>query len=376
MVKSKQRNALSPDWHEGRRLDDVKADMAELLPALAMLDDAVAVTKGPRAPRSRKRVVAEPRAATPDVSTPDALAAEAARPEFVMADFSEPLMTDAERFAAEPPTAPAPAVPEPQAFPAPEIPAPVRAILVRPRRTVGDLFAYFAAMALAAVAGFFSVSGMAEIFPGAPLEVMVLAGTMEVGKLVIAGWLAAHWRDIGWNLRAMLSVLVVGLALINGIGVFGRLVEAHVGVVSQAQSQVTEKIETSEVRINAQVTAVADLDRRIAQIDGAIDEATRRGRVNAAMSLAEQQRKAREALVQQRGNEANTLTTMRTQRAALSGERAHAEAAAGPVRYLATLAGTDTETAVRWLILLMVLCCDPAAIALTIAASGRGNATA
>jgi hypothetical protein len=337
VVKPKQRNALSPDWHEGRRLDDVKADMAELLPALAMLDDAVAVTKGPRAPRSRKRVVAEPRAATPDVSSPDALAAEAARPEFVMADFSEPLMTDAERFAAEPPT---PAVPEPQAFPTPEIPAPVRAILVRPRRTVGDLFAYFAAMALAAVAGFFSVSGM------------------------------------GWNLRAMLTVLVVGLALINGIGVFGRLVEAHVGVVSQAQSQVAEKIETSEVRINAQMAAVTDLDRRIAQIDGAIDEATRRGRVNAAMSLAEQQRKAREALVQQRGNEANTLTTMRTQRAALSGERAHAEAAAGPVRYLATLAGTDTETAVRWLILLMVLCCDPAAIALTIAASGRGNATA
>jgi hypothetical protein len=32
------------------------------------------------------------------------------------------------------------------------------------------------------------------------------------------------------------------------------------------------------------------------------------------------------------------------------------------------MAGVDTETAVRWLILLMVLCCDPAAIALTVAA--------
>jgi hypothetical protein len=33
------------------------------------------------------------------------------------------------------------------------------------------------------------------------------------------------------------------------------------------------------------------------------------------------------------------------------------------------MVGTDAETAVRWLILLMVVCCDPAAIALTIAVS-------
>jgi hypothetical protein len=39
-------------------------------------------------------------------------------------------------------------------------------------------------------------------------------------------------------------------------------------------------------------------------------------------------------------------------------------------QYLAVMVGTDAETAVRWLILLMVLCCDPAAIALTIAVAG------
>jgi hypothetical protein len=33
------------------------------------------------------------------------------------------------------------------------------------------------------------------------------------------------------------------------------------------------------------------------------------------------------------------------------------------------MTGTEPETAVRWLILLMVLCCDPAAIALTVAAT-------
>jgi hypothetical protein len=32
---------------------------------------------------------------------------------------------------------------------------------------------------------------------------------------------------------------------------------------------------------------------------------------------------------------------------------------------------TDSETAVRWLILMMVLTCDPLALALTVAASAR-----
>jgi hypothetical protein len=49
------------------------------------------------------------------------------------------------------------------------------------------------------------------------------------------------------------------------------------------------------------------------------------------------------------------------------------EAEAAPIRYVAELVGTDTdsERAIRWLILMMVLTCDPLAIALTAAASAR-----
>jgi hypothetical protein len=44
-----------------------------------------------------------------------------------------------------------------------------------------------------------------------------------------------------------------------------------------------------------------------------------------------------------------------------------------PNRYVAELVGTDpdSERATRWLIALMVLCCDPLAIALTAAATAR-----
>jgi hypothetical protein len=193
---------------------------------------------------------------------------------------------------------------------------------------------------------------------------------MEAGKLVIAGWLAAHWRRVGWKMRSVMVALVAGLALINAAGVFGRLVEAHVSVAAAARSSVAERIEALDARATAQSATIADLDSRVAQIDRAVDESTRRGRVTRAINIATQQRVTRDGLDTQRQAATAMLVGLRAQRAALVGERFRVEASTGPIQYLAMMAGTAPEAAVRWLMLLMVLCCDPAAIALTVAATG------
>jgi hypothetical protein len=249
---------------------------------------------------------------------------------------------------------------------APTVP---EAVPAAPERTSGA-FALVAALALATVAAYFSVTGMVEIFPGAPVAVMVLAATMEAGKLVIAGWLAAHWRRVGWKMRSVMVALVAGLALINAAGVFGKLVEAHVSVAASARSSVAERTEALDARVTAQSATIADLDSRVAQIDRAVDESTRRGRVTRAVSIATQQRVTRDGLDAQRQAATAMLVGLQTQRAALVGERFRIEASAGPIQYLAMMVGAAPEAAVRWLILLMVLCCDPAAIALTVAATG------
>jgi hypothetical protein len=248
---------------------------------------------------------------------------------------------------------------------APSVP---EAIPAMPERASGA-FTLVAALALATVAAYFSVTGMAEIFPGAPVAIMVLAATMEAGKLVIAGWLAAHWRRVGWKMRSVMVALVAGLALINAAGVFGKLVEAHVSVAASARSSVGERIGALDARVTAQSATVADLDSRVAQIDRAVDESTRRGRVTRAINIATQQRVTRDGLDTQRQAATATLVGLQTQRAALVGERFRIEASAGPIQYLAIMVSAAPEAAVRWLILLMVLCCDPAAIALTVAAT-------
>ena len=251
---------------------------------------------------------------------------------------------------------------------APTVPEAVAAAPERARTS--RAFALVAALALATVAAYFSVAGMAEIFPGDPVAVMVLAATMEAGKLVIAGWLAAHWRRTNLKMRTVMVALVAGLALINAAGVFGKLVEAHVSVAASSRSGVTERIEALDARVRAQSASVADLDSRIVQIDRAVDESTRLGRVTRAINIATQQRTTRDGLDTQRQAATATLVGLQAQRAALTGERSRIEASAGPIQYLAMMAGVAPEVAVRWLILLMVLCCDPAAIALTVAAAG------
>jgi hypothetical protein len=240
-----------------------------------------------------------------------------------------------------------PAVPE--AIPA--VPDAAAVVAAPPRRErTSRTFAIAAALALATVAAYFSVAGMAEIFPGDPVAVMVLAATMEAGKLVIAGWLAAHWRQTSWRMRSVLVALVAGLALINAAGVFGKLVEAHVSVAATARSGVTERIEALDARVVAQTAVVADLNGRIAQIDRAVDESTRRGRVTRALNIVTQERATRDGLDTQRQAATATLVELQAQRAALVGERSRIEASTGPIQYLAMMVGAAPEVAVRWLI--------------------------
>jgi hypothetical protein len=199
--------------------------------------------------------------------------------------------------------------------------------------------------------------------------VIAMAVAMESAKLVTAGWLARRWRVTAWIWRITLAALVAGLAIINAAGVYAQLVATHVGERGAAVAGLERQDGALAARIEVAAHNVADLDRRLGQIDTAIEEAAKRGKINTALSAMEAQRRARANLVDERSREAGT-----------SGQPSRRNAPpwlpkteAAPLRYVAELLGTDTdsERAIRWLITLMVLCCDPLAIALTAAASAR-----
>jgi hypothetical protein len=246
----------------------------------------------------------------------------------------------------------------------------------RSRSGAIDVTAYVTAAGLTTVAALFSIKGMVQLFPGTPALIIAMAVAMEGSKLVTAGWLASQWRLTSWIWRVVLITLIAGLALINAAGVASQLVAAHVGDRGTAQSAVETQDATLAARIDVQAHAVADLDRRLGQIDSAIEEAARRGRTNTALSAIEGQRRARAALVDERKREGSALAALKAERASLAAQGRQIETEAAPIRYVAELIGadTDSERAIRWLIALIVLCCDPLAIALTAAASARRTA--
>jgi hypothetical protein len=85
------------------------------------------------------------------------------------------------------------------------------------------------------------------------------------------------------------------------------------------------------------------------------------------------QRKTRAGLAGEREKAAGTLAALKAERASVTAQGRRIETEAVPIVYVAELLGVggDSERAIRWLIALMVLCCDPLAIALTAAASAR-----
>ena len=85
----------------------------------------------------------------------------------------------------------------------------------------------FSALSVSASAAFYSVSGLSKLFAGASFEVIIMAGSLEVSKLVIASLLYQYWDTINKILRTYLAIATVILVLITSMGIYGFLSAAY-----------------------------------------------------------------------------------------------------------------------------------------------------
>ena len=83
------------------------------------------------------------------------------------------------------------------------------------------------ALSVSASAAFYSVSGLSKLFAGATMEVIIMAGSLEVAKLVIASLLYKYWDTLNKALRTYLTVATVVLVLITSMGIYGFLSAAY-----------------------------------------------------------------------------------------------------------------------------------------------------
>jgi len=123
----------------------------------------------------------------------------------------------------------------------------------------------FIALCISAVAIYYSVAGLVAIFAAAAIPIIIMGGTLEVGKLVTAVWLHKYWRRATWWLRYYLALAVVVLMFITSMGIFGFLSKAHIEQTS-ASIESVEQVE----RINTELARQqAIIDRAEIKIDEA-----------------------------------------------------------------------------------------------------------
>jgi len=126
------------------------------------------------------------------------------------------------------------------------------------------------ALAIAGVAAWFSIVGLMLLFSGSAMSIAVMAGTLEVGKLLTASWLYRYWNETSIWLRSYLTIAVVILMVVTSIGIFGYLSKAAGDQASDTGDAVAivERVNSQIAREENKITILED---RISSIGGTVD---------------------------------------------------------------------------------------------------------
>jgi hypothetical protein len=83
------------------------------------------------------------------------------------------------------------------------------------------------ALSISISSAYYSIYGLGALFAGAAIQIMIMAGTLEFAKIVLAGFLHRFWNNLHTLLRYYLSVAVLILIVISSMGVYGYLAAAY-----------------------------------------------------------------------------------------------------------------------------------------------------
>lgn len=229
------------------------------------------------------------------------------------------------------------------------------------------------ALLVAGCAAYFSVQGLATLYAGAFLAVCIMAGSLEIGKLVAASYLHRYWNKTSLILKTYLILAVISLMGITSLGIFGFLTSAY---------------QQSHVKIEMLDTQKTGLDSEKQIIEFEIDNLSKRIETLNQIRIIQEQRvqdagnyklpreQAYEAInkanleIEQSKNKINELSlkikTINESLLNLKSEESKSTDI-GTLKFVAQLFGVDVSIIVKWFTLVIVLVFDPLAVSLVLA---------
>jgi len=207
------------------------------------------------------------------------------------------------------------------------------------------------ALALSGIAAYYSVIGLAQIFPGSFWPIIIMGSVLEAAKLVTVSWLYNNWKQTNKLMKSYFIVAVLLLMLITSMGIFGFLARSHM--------ETNVVIGTNSVQLqtlNSQEKILRDRLQYLLKKAG--DDPEKISRVT-------------DKAIQDTQAELKKLTN---EKLPLLQEENKMAAEIGPIKYIAEIFYDKTDAdlldkAVRLVIFIIIIVFDPLAVLLLIAAN-------
>ena len=232
------------------------------------------------------------------------------------------------------------------------------------------------ALSVSASAAIYSVFGLSHLFAGASLEVIIMAGTLEAAKLVVASLLYQYWNVINKLLRAYLISAVFILMIITSGGIYGFLsgafqetntesefLDAQVQILDSKRTRFIETRDDLKLTVKELTTALAN-PTMIQYVDSASQQLV--------TTTSSRVRKLKQTELTEAKTNLNAVTdSIAVYDVKILEQQIGNESARelGPLKYMAELTGKPMEQIVNWFMLLIIFVFDPLAIAMVVAAN-------
>jgi len=236
-------------------------------------------------------------------------------------------------------------------------------------------------------AAFFSVSGLSKLFAGAAFSVMIMASSLELAKLITAGYLYNYWEKINKTFRIYLSGAVVILILITSLGIYGFLTAAFQDTFNQFSVQEKQLVflqqkekfwgddvaryDTELERISDNIATLSNAKASSIQVRDTSSTTGFRQTISTTELRLSQQRisveeENRKSVQAKREVAADSLQSIQLKILDVeSSEGVSSEL--GPLQYLSGLLDKPMDQIINWFILIIIFVFDPLAVALVIA---------
>jgi hypothetical protein len=240
----------------------------------------------------------------------------------------------------------------------------------------------FLALAVASVAAYFSVYGIATLFSGAFVATLVMASVLEVAKLGMTSYLYRYWINTHKALRSFMVGAVIGLMAITSWGIYGFLSSAYqtsksgletyerqLEIKNKAKSFKENEVALIEKRINSLAEVRTKQEERLSAGPPASDK-----RSTSELRLWNDQQ------IQLISETTEDMNKLQDELEVVAGELMTEELKISEFKgsfsdqkdiltfqFVADAMGVDLDTAVQWFILLFIIVFDPVAVALVLA---------